>query len=1250
MMWSGFSQARIQVIHNCADAAASSVDIFVNGGLFIPSLGFRESTTFTNAPAGVGLTIDIAPAGAGIGASVATFPGVVLNDNETYVIVANGIISGSGYNPAPAFSLDIFSGARETASNSNEIDILVCHGSTDAPMVDVVENLVLNTTAVDDISYGQFQGYLSLPENLYRLAITAPDQSILFAEYLADLNGAAGAAVTIVASGFLLPFENSFGPGFGLWVASADGGPMTPLPLTDSSTQFARVQVIHNCPDPAAGSVDVFINGNLAVGALNFRHATSFLDVPAGVNLDIAISPAGAGLSAAVATFSGLEFDPAETYVVVANGTLSPGYNPAQPFTLDVYPGARESAEFAENVDVLIFHGSTDAPAVDVLEVLQLNGQVLDDLTYGEFSGYLELPEDDYRIALTTSDQSVTVATYNVPLAALGLGGAALTVVASGFLAPGANNNGPGFGLWAASASGGPLLELPVYSENNTTARIQIIHNSADAAASSVDVFANGTLLVGALNFREATPFIDVPAGVNLTIDIAPAGAGLTSSVYTIGGINLTADERYIIVANGIVSGGGYNPAEPFELSIYAGAQEAAAASNTVDVLVVHGSTDAPTVQVKEANLDVTLISDFSYGDFEGYLSLGLADYVLNVTNAGGDLNYFSYRAPLAALGLDGSAITVLASGFVSPSSNSNGPGFGLWVATANGGPLLPLPVSTARVQVIHNCADPAAELVDIYVNGLFGELLGVDDLGFRQATPFVDIPANVPISVEIAAPNSTGPGTADIVSFDFNLENGETYIVTASGVVGGGFNPQVPFNLEVFTGARESALNASNVDVLVLHGATDAPAVDVTEISLANPLIAGLEYGDYEGYLSLPTANYVLGLGVTTNDAFIRYAAPLASLGLGGRSLTVLASGFLDPASNNDGPAFGLWVALSDGGDLVELPSYLIQQPSRVQIIHNSADAAAGAVDVYVESLFSAPIVLNDFTFRTATPFVDVISETPVVVYVAPSNSSSSADAIAQFTVNLEAGETYVVVANGIVSGSGYNPSPDFGLDVFAGAREAALEAGNTDLLVYHGATDAPAVDVVETGVGAGTIVSNISYGEFQGYLELPAVDYEIDIAAAGGSPVVASYLAPLETLGLEGAALTVLASGFLDPAANSNGALFGLWVASPAGGNLIPLPVVLNVSEPKIISGLNLYPNPANNEIRLAGRLNSDAPVYISVTDASGRTVLTDSVNTGNGALLKGLDVSFLSSGLYTLQLTNGVARESIRFTVVK
>ena len=54
------------------------------------------------------------------------------------------------------------------------------------------------------------------------------------------------------------------------------------------------------------------------------------------------------------------------------------------------------------------------------------------------------------------------------------------------------------------------------------TARVQIIHNSPTP---NVDVYANADLLLDNFVFRTATPFIDVPAGVDINIGIAPAGS-----------------------------------------------------------------------------------------------------------------------------------------------------------------------------------------------------------------------------------------------------------------------------------------------------------------------------------------------------------------------------------------------------------------------------------------------------------------------------------------------------------------------------------------------------------------------------------------------------------------------------------------------------------------------------------------------------------------------------------------------------
>lgn len=108
----------------------------------------------------------------------------------------------------------------------------------------------------------------------------------------------------------------------------------------------------------------------------------------------------------------------------------------------------------------------------------------------------------------------------------------------------------------------------------------------------------------------------------------------------------------------------------------------------------------------------------------------------------------------------------------------------------------------------------------------------------------------------------------------------------------------------------------------------------------------------------------------------------------------------------------------------------------ARVQVIHNSADSAAAQVDVWLNN---APFI-NDFTFRTATPFVDAQAGIPFDVSIALPTSTDTVNALARFTYTLAAGETYILIANGIVSASGYSPATPFDLYVQGGLVKPAM------------------------------------------------------------------------------------------------------------------------------------------------------------------------------------------------------------------
>ncbi len=536
-------------------------------------------------------------------------------------------------------------------------------------------------------------------------------------------------------------------------------------------------------------------------------------------------------------------------------------------------------------------------------------------------------------------------------------------------------------------------------------------------------------------------------------------------------------------------------------------------------------------------------------------------------------------------------------------------------------GGTLQLTAQTARIQVIHNSADDIADSVDVYLNG---NLL-LDNFAFRSATPFIDAPAGTAIDIDVAPKTSTGVANS-IYNLNTTLTAGETYVIVAAGITGlstTSYSDTPSFELDVFAMGREQAAMTGNTDVLVYHGATDAPTVDVYENGVLNTTASDdLMYSDFDGYLELPANNYVLEVQDASGAIVVAsYDAPLQALGLVDSAITVLASGFLDPSTNGNGPAFGLYVALPTGGNLIALPS----SQARLQVIHNCADDIADSVDVYL----NGNLLLDNFAFRTATPFINAPAGVTIDIDVAPKTSTSVANSIYNLNTALTSGETYIAVAAGItgLSTTSYSDTPAFELDVFAMGREQAATAGNTDILVYHGATDAPTVDVYENGVLNTTASDDLMYSDFDGYLELPTDDYILEVRDASGSTVVTSYLAPLQTLGLEDSAITVLASGFLDPSVNGNGPAFGLFAALPEGGDLLALPVgFLGIEETETLD-VSLYPNPSNGLFFISGNEVHE----VVITDLSGRIVWEGNNVQGT------LDVSTLPDGFYNATITN-------------
>ena len=295
--------------------------------------------------------------------------------------------------------------------------------------------------------------------------------------------------------------------------------------------------------------------------------------------------------------------------------------------------------------------------------------------------------------------------------------------------------------------------------------------------------------------------------------------------------------------------------------------------------------------------------------------------------------------------------------------------------------------------------------------------------------------------------------------------------------------------------------------------------------------------------------------------------------------------------------------------------------------------------------------LLIDNFGFRTATPFIDAPAGEEFTIAILPPNSTSPENPIWSNTYTLEGNGKYTLVANGLVVEANYDPFVPFDIYVYPMSREIATSNTNTDLLVFHGSTDAPVVDVVEVGVGAGTIVDNLAYSEFSGYLELPTEDYVIDIRDESGTVTVVTYSAPLQTLGLDGASASVIASGFLNPENNSNGPSFGLFVVLAGGGDMIPLPVVTSVNESSSINDFNVYPVPARDVINVNYNLESATNTSIEIINLLGKVVYREEmghVNSGNQN--KSISISDLADGIYLMRVNSANSSLTTKIKIAK
>lgn len=769
--------------------------------------------------------------------------------------------------------------------------------------------------------------------------------------------------------------------------------------------------------------------------------------------------------------------------------------------------------------------------------------------------------------------------------------------------------------LLAALLLWGGLATAPTFAQ----ADLQIIHNSPDPRASTVDIYVDNASnpTVDDLNFRGATGYLSLPVNGNeqqFEIDIAPGDSQGPDDAVATQTVTLQDGEDYVAIASGELGLNGTGDGN-FQLALKTDARESVSSSDgDVELFGVHGSPDAPTVDVQTNDGSTTLLSEISFPEIQpasgnGYANIAPGTYTLDVNASGSGNTAATFEADLSGLG-DQTA-TVLASGYLTPDDEpfSNTPaGFGLIAALSDGTVVSFTPV--ARAQIIHNSGDPAAKAVDIYVDNESEPL--VEDVRYRDATGFVNVPAG-DREIDVAPAGSSGPGDA-VATQTVTFETGETYSVLANGVLDPADfegDSSIEFALTKSADARERvASEDGDVEIRAAHGATDAPTVDIQDGN-DNTLFDNASYPGITGYAGAPAGSVTLKVTPGTdsdNSALFSFDADLS--GFADTPLTVVASGFASPDNENTDDSapvapFTL-IAVTPGGDVVDLGA------ARAQIVHNAGDPAARVVDVYVDG----ERMLDDFEYRSATPFLDLDSGVRDIA-VAPGNSQSVADAIATFTEVVPTNSSLTILANGVLSPGDFQGNPDggdigFDLDIAAGAREAPNSGdGDVEIRAAHGVTDAPTVDVVANGETNSPFVDDASYPAITGYIGAPADQLTLEVTP-GNDNSTALYTYEVNLGPFADTPLTVLASGFNTTGGNDSAsplAPFTLLAVAPDGS-------VINLGSDVVVNEFLADPDGSvdANEDGTAGSGDQFVELFnTSTTDAIDLTGYT--ISTSNG-----------------------------------
>jgi hypothetical protein len=397
--------------------------------------------------------------------------------------------------------------------------------------------------------------------------------------------------------------------------------------VVDQDTSY--LQVAHLAPFAEDASVTIELNGMPALTGFDYGDSTAYIELESG-SYDIAVIPSGATDPAIEATVM-LEADTYYTAVAVGDGV-----NQSLDLVLledDLTPPAE--GEF----HLRLGHLAPFAMGAGVIADVRLfdGTPVLENVDFGDVTGYIPLPAGTYDLVITTPGGGDILID---PAPVTFTEGMIVSAFATG---EGANQD---LGVFALPADAEGFF-LPLAMAN-----LQVAHLAPFAEDASVTIELNGAPALTGFNYGDSTPYIPLPPG---TYDVAVIPTGATDPA-----IEATVELERLSYYTAVAVGDGVNqsldlilleddltpPAEgEFHLRVGHLAPFAMGAGVLADVRLQDGTP---------------VLENVDYGDVTEFLPLPAGWYDLKITTPGGGTTLID---PNIAKFEEGSIVSVFATG-----------------------------------------------------------------------------------------------------------------------------------------------------------------------------------------------------------------------------------------------------------------------------------------------------------------------------------------------------------------------------------------------------------------------------------------------------------------------------------------------------------------------------------------------------------------------------------------------------------